>query len=304
MKMNKILIAGATGFIGQQLIASLLEKGYFVNALSRKLKRSSQPQLNYFQWDTDTGFIDKSAFEEVDVIINLTGANIGEQRWSNRRKKEIVDSRIKSINLLYNFVKHNNIQIKTFISSSAVGYYGAVTSDKIFTEESAAGKDFLAEVCQSWEQAAMQFQNLRIRTVILRKGVVFGRDGGMLQKLSSLARLGINVSLGNGKQFLPWMDVRDVIRLYEFILANNEISGIYNAVSSEHITMNEFSKILLQSFGKKSWLPNTPEFIIKMIFGEMSVMLLEGSKVSNEKLLSTGFTFEFDTLKKSLESSM
>ncbi len=304
MKMNKILIAGATGFIGQQMISSLLEKGYFVNALSRKPRRSSKPQLHYFQWDTDTGFIDKIAFEEVDVIINLTGANIGEQRWSNRRKKEIVDSRITSINLLYNFVKHNNIQIKTFISSSAVGYYGTVTSDNIFTEESAAGKDFLAEVCQSWEQAAMQFQNLGIRTVILRKGVIIGIDGGMLQKLSPLARLGINVSLGSGKQFLPWMDVRDVIRLYDFILANNEISGIYNAVSSEHITMNEFSRILLQSFGKKSWLPNTPAFIIKMIFGEMSVMLLEGSKVSNEKLLSTGFTFELDTLKKSLESSM
>src|SRR5690606_18950315 len=124
--------------------------------------------------------------EEVDVIINLTGANIGEQRWSNRRKKEIVESRITSINPLYNFVKHNNIQIKTFISSSAVGYYGTVSSNEIFNEESAAGKDYLAEVCQSWEQAAMQFQNLGTRTVILRKGVVIGKDGGMLQKLSPL----------------------------------------------------------------------------------------------------------------------
>ncbi len=304
MKTKKILIAGATGFIGQQLMVRWLEQGYAVNALSRKPRRSSEPHLNYFQWDTNTGIIDEKAFEGVDTIINLTGANIVEKRWSHQRKKELIDSRTNSVNLLFNIVKDNNIQIKTFISSSAVGYYGAVTSDKVFTENSPAGKDFLAEVCQSWEQAALQFNTLGTQTLILRKGVIIGKNGGMYQKLAPFARLGINTSLGSGQQFLPWMDVRDVIRLYDFVLTNNEISGIYNAVSSEHITMNDFSETLLQSFGKQSWLPNAPEIIIKMIFGEMAVMLLEGSKVSNEKLLSTGFTFEFDALMKSLESSM
>ena len=300
--MKKILIAGGTGFVGKHLIHFLVQKGYFIHVLTRKPSSNSLENIQYFKWDVENQYIDEKAFEGVEILINLTGANIGEKRWTNDRKKEIINSRINAIDLLYQYVSENNYNITTFISSSAVGFYGAVTTNETFVETSENGNDFLASVCQKWEATALKFTNLGIRTVVLRKGVVLGRDGGMVQKLAPLAKLGINVSLGSGKQYLPWIDIRDLVRLYEFILSNSTVSGIYNAVATEQITMNDFSKRLLHSFGKRSFLPNVPSFIIRLLFGEMSVMLLEGSKVSNEKLKTTGFIFEFDTLEKSLSS--
>ena len=298
--MKKILITGGTGFVGKQLIPFLVEKGYSIHVLTRKPSANSLKNICFFQWDIERQYIDKKAFEGVEILINLTGANIGEKRWTEQRKKEIIDSRIKSIDLLYQYISENKFNINIFISSSAVGFYGAVTTDKTFVETSESGNDFLASVSQKWEDATLKFNDLGIRTVILRKGVILGKEGGMVKKLSPLAKLGINVSLGSGKQYLPWIDIRDLLRLYEFILSNAQLNGIYNAVATDQITMNNFSKALLKSFGKKSFLPNVPAFVIRLLFGEMAVMLLEGSKVSNEKLKNTGFYFEFDTLEKSL----
>lgn len=298
--MKKILIAGGTGFVGKHLISFFVEKGYSINVLTRKANFKVSENIQFFQWDIEQQYIDKNAFENVDTIINLTGANIGEKRWTEKRKSEIVNSRIKSIDLLYHYVSENNFKITTFISSSAVGFYGAVTTNEIFTETSKSGNDFLASVCQIWENTTMKFNDLGIRTVILRKGVIIGKNGGIYQKLSPLAKLGINVSLGSGKQYLPWIAIRDLVRLYDFILSNSKINGIYNTVSSEQITMNDFSKTLLKSFDKKSIFPNAPAFIIRLLFGKMSAMLLEGSRVSNEKLKSSDFSFEFDTIEKSL----
>ncbi|KMQ71895.1 TIGR01777 family oxidoreductase [Chryseobacterium koreense] len=300
--MKKILIAGGTGFVGKHLISFLAEQGYFINVLTRKSNEHPSGNIQFFQWNIEQQYIDKKAFEGVDTIINLTGANIGEKKWTEKRKKEIIDSRINSIELIYQCVSENKFNINKFISSSGVGIYGAITTDKIYQETSEIGTDFLASVCTSWEAAATKFSSLGVRTVILRKGVILGKDGGMLQKLTPLAKIGINVSLGSGKQFLPWMDIRDLVRLYGFILSNPDFQGVYNAVSTEKITMNYFSKTLLKSYGKKSFLPNLPAFIIRLFLGEMSVMLLEGSKVSNEKLKNTGFSFDFNTLEKSLFS--
>lgn len=299
-EMKKILIAGGTGFVGKQLIDFLVGKSYSIHVLTRKPSANSTENICFFRWDVERQYIDKKAFEGVEILINLTGANIGEKRWTNDRKKEIIDSRIKSINLLYQYISENKFNINTFISSSAVGFYGAVTTEKTFAETSESGNNFLASVCQKWEDAALKFKDLGVRTVILRKGVILGKEGGMVKKLSPLAQLGINVSLGSGEQYLPWIDIRDLLRLYDFFLSNPQLSGIYNAVATEQITMNDFSKVLLKSFGKKSFLPNAPAFVIRLLFGEMAVMLLEGSKVSNDKLKSTGFSFEFDTIEKTL----
>lgn len=298
--MKKILIAGGTGFVGKQLIDFLVGKGYSIHVLTRKPRANPLENICFFRWDIERQYIDKKAFEGVEILINLTGANIGEKRWTEQRKKEIIDSRINSIDVLYQYISENKFNINTFISSSAVGFYGAVTTDKTFVETSENGNDFLASVCQKWEDAALKFNDLGIRTIILRKGVILGKEGGMVKKLSPLAKLGINVSLGSGKQYLPWIDIRDLVRLYDFILSNTQLKGIFNAVATEQITMSDLSKALLQAFGKKSFLPNAPAFVIRLLFGEMAVMLLEGSKVSNEKLKTTGFIFEFDTIGKSL----
>lgn len=294
--MKKILIAGGTGFVGKALIKHLVNCGYMVNVLTRRNKISSMENIRYFEWDIKKGFIDEKAFEGVSKIINLTGANITEKRWTEKRKVEIIESRTKAIDLLFTYVKTRNFSIDIFISSSAVGYYGAITTDEIFTEKSNNGSDFLASVCRKWEKTALQFDSLGVATVILRKGVVLGRDGGMYQKLAPLAKLGINTSLGNGRQYLPWIDIRDLVRLYEFILKTDELSGVFNAVSSEHIMMNDFSKALLRSFGKTSFLPNVPAFLVRLFLGEMSVMLLKGSRVSNYKIKQTGFKFEYSFL--------
>lgn len=296
--MKKILIAGGTGFVGKALIKHLVNCGYMVNVLTRRNKISSIENIRYFEWDIKKGFIDEKAFEGVSKIINLTGANITEKRWTEKRKVKIIESRTKAIDLLFTYVKTRNFSIDIFISSSAVGYYGAITTDEIFTEKSNNGSDFLASVCRKWEKTALQFDSLGVATVILRKGVVLGRDGGMYQKLAPLAKLGINTSLGNGRQYLPWIDIRDLVRLYEFILKTDELSGVFNAVSSEHIMMNDFSKALLRSFGKTSFLPNVPAFLVRLFLGEMSVMLLKGSRVSNYKIKQTGFKFEYSSIEK------
>ncbi|HTO14342.1 MAG TPA: TIGR01777 family oxidoreductase [Edaphocola sp.] len=301
--MGKILIAGGTGFVGNALVKYLVECGYKIHLLSRRAIQQKEENIFYFKWNIEEGFIEDKAFEGITTIINLTGANIGEKKWTAKRKIELIESRTKSIDLLYNFVKDHNLKIETFISSSAVGYYGAVTTEEIFTEESENGNDFLASICKKWENAALQFEKLGVRTVILRKGVIFGKDGGMYKKLAPLAKYGINVSLGSGKQYLAWIDLRDVVRLYSYILKHQEVHGVFNVVASEHITMNYFSKIFLKSFYKKSILPNPPSFIIKLIFGELATMLLEGSRVNNKKLKSTGFQLQFDTLENAFKST-
>lgn len=179
--MKKILIAGGTGFVGKQLIDFLVGKGYSIHVLTRKPRANLTENICFFRWDIERQYIDKKAFEGVEILINLTGANIGEKRWTQQRKKEIIDSRIESINLLYQYISENKLNINTFISSSAVGFYGAVTTDNTFVETSESGNDFLASVCQQWENAVLKFNDLGVRAVILRKGVILGKDGGMVK---------------------------------------------------------------------------------------------------------------------------
>lgn len=298
--MEKILIAGATGFVGKHLTQYLIGKGYCIHVLTRNGMSQDTQNLYYFKWDIENKFIEGKAFEGVTQIINLTGANIGEKRWTKARKKEILNSRIKSLDLLFHYVKMNQYPVQRIISSSAVGYYGTETTPHIFTEEDENGNDFLGQVCKQWENAALQFESIGIQTVILRKGVIIGHDGGMYQKLAPLAKWGINTAVGNGKQYLPWMDIRDLERLYSYILQKDDITGIYNATASQHITMNHFATALSASFGRKNMTPNIPAFLVRLVLGEMSVMLLEGSRVSNDKIRQSGFRFQWDVIEKSL----
>ncbi|PQJ73860.1 TIGR01777 family oxidoreductase [Polaribacter gangjinensis] len=290
--MAKILITGGTGLIGNKLTQLLIERNHEVAILSRK-----PSEKNEFKWDIAKNTIDEKAFENIDFIIHLAGAGIADERWSNKRKKELIDSRVHSANLLFNYVKKRKIPLKGFISASGIGYYGAVTSEVVFEETAIAGNDFLAEICIKWEAAAMQFAKEQIPVTILRTGVVLSSNGGALEKMKTP----IITPLGSGKQNLPWIHIDDLCEMYLKAIENN-LTGIYNAVAPEHQTSYSFSKELAKSVQKPFVDFPVPSFVLKIMFGEMAIILLEGSRISAKKIEKTGFSFRFDTLEKALKS--
>ncbi len=299
--MANILITGGSGFVAQALIPTLIQEGHQINVLTRGATQNVD-NVKYFHWNVDNEIIDIAAFENIDTIINLAGASIGEGRWTKSRKKIILNSRVKSVEFFSDVIKNNNLPIKRIISSSATGYYGAVTNEEIYEETDTVGSDFLAQVCKEWENAVKRFESLNVKVIILRKGVIVGKSGGVYTKMSPLVKLGINPTMGNGKQIMPWLSLLDLIKLYSFLINNTSFSGVLNAVAPTHMSMQDFTKALFKSFNKKSWTPNVPTFIIKIGLGEMSMMLLEGSKVSSEKLSSLGFKFDYPSIQEALES--
>ena len=290
--MTTILITGGTGLVGQLLTSKLLAKNYTVRVLTRTPKNT-----NEFSWDISSGYIDEKVFKNLDYIIHLAGAGIAEKKWTESRKQEIIDSRTKSTKLLFDKVVELKINLKGFISASAIGYYGAVTSQKVFTEDDKSANDFLGNVCQLWEQSALEFNNINIPTVILRIGIVLSKKGGALEKMKTP----IISPIASGKQFLPWIHIEDLTDMFIFVLENN-LTGIYNAVAPETQTSFSFSKLLAKK-SKKLFLPiGVPSFLLKLFFGEMSIILTTGSRVSSEKIKNAGYTFSYKTLKKSLDN--
>ena len=290
--MSKILISGGTGLVGSRLTEMLLQKKHEVVILSRNSK-----DKNEFKWDISKNYIDKNALENIDYIIHLAGAGIADERWSEKRKQIIIDSRVNSANLLFDKIKELKIDLKGFISASGVGFYGAKTSDKTFKENDKPANDFLGDVCQKWEKAAHQFETLKIPVTIFRTGIVLSKKGGALEKMKTP----IISPLGSGKQYVPWIHIDDLCQMYIKAIEDN-LSGIFNAASPEHQTSKTFSKILAKSINRPFIGINVPSFMLKLLFGEMAIILLEGSRVSSEKNEKTGFSFRFKTLKKALEN--
>lgn len=297
--MARILIAGGTGFVGKQLVVYLRQQNHQCILLTRNSKQADQQK--FFYWNVVEQYIDPNALNGVDIIINMTGANIGAKKWSANRKKELIDSRILPLELIYKLLAQHEHQVKHIISSSAVGYYGMVTGEHIYKEHDLPGTDFLAEICTAWEDKGLQFGHLQIPTTILRKGVVLGKDGGMLTRLKPLAAIGLSTAIGSGKQYLPWIAIEDLCRTYDFIITN-KVYGIYNAVSSDMITMNDFARAMANTQAMPKWSPNAPAFLIKAMLGDMAQMLLEGSRVSNDKIKRAGFTFKHDEIGTYLKS--
>ena len=296
--MATILITGGTGLIGKHLCNLLTKKGHKVNILSRS--KSHNPSI--FQWDIKNNFIEEEAIKKADYIIHLAGAGIADKRWTTERKQILINSRVTSANLLFNKVKELNPTLKGFISASGVGFYGATTSTEIFNETDLPGQDFLSEICKKWENASLQFNKLNIRTVILRTGVVLTKKGGALEKMTQPIKFGLGAALGSGKQYMPWIHIDDLCAMYLSTIENIEISGIYNAVAPEHCTNKTFSKTIATVLKKPFFLPNIPAFLLKIGLGELSCILLEGSKVSSIKIVKTGFKFEFPTLNTALNN--
>ena len=296
--MTKILIAGGAGLVGKYLCKRLVENGYEVGILSRT-KRSVN-SITTYRWNIEKNEIEEEAILWADCIINLAGENIGDNRWTATRKQQIVDSRVKSSELLFNKIKEQNKHLKAYISASAIGYYGAVTSTKIFTETDLPASDFLGSTCKQWEEVADKFTDLEIRTVKIRTGIVLTKDGGALSKMVTPVKLFMGSAIGTGRQYLPWIHINDLCGIYLKAIEDIKMQGAYNAVAPEHITNNIFIKTIALLLKKPLWLPNIPAFIMKMIFGEMSELLLTGSCVSSAKIKKAGYNFEFTKLNSAL----
>jgi uncharacterized protein len=292
-----ILITGAGGLIAREL-SKRLEKDYTVRFLTRKKRHE-----NEFEWNIKEKTIDEKAFEGISHIIHLSGANISEKRWTDKRKKELISSRVDSADLLLQTLRKKNIRLKSFISASGINYYGTKTTEKIFNENDAPGNDFLSEVVVLWEKAADQFkeQNLAERVVKIRTAVVLSEKDGALKKMLPTIKMGIGSPLGSGNQYMPWIHINDICSIYELALQNSEMNGAYNAVSPQHITNKNLTEKIAEVLKKPLFMPNVPRFVLKLIFGELADALLEGSRASAEKILKAGFHFEFPDLKIALE---
>lgn len=292
-----VLITGAGGAVAKEL-AKKIEKEYTIRFLTRKKKHE-----NEYEWNIKEGTIDENAFENVSHIIHLAGANISEKRWTDERKKELISSRVDSAKLILNTLKKKNIHLKSFISASGINFYGTKTSEKIFNEDDSPGDDFLSEVVILWEKSADEFktEHLAERVVKIRTAIVLAEKEGALPKMAAPVKMGIGSPIGSGKQYMPWIHIRDICSVYEFALKNPEMDGAFNASSPQHTTNEYLTKLMAEVLKKPYFIPNVPAFVLKMIFGELANALLEGSRASAEKILSTGFQFEFPDLKTALK---
>jgi uncharacterized protein (TIGR01777 family) len=296
---GKILITGGSGLIGMRLSEMLIDQGYEVAHLSRNPEKVSTYKT--FKWNVKEGYIDENAITYANYIVHLAGANLAGEKWTDERKKEIINSRVQSANLLYRCLNETEHHVKGFISASGINAYGD-SGDQLVSEESTLGDDFLAEICKAWESSAWQMHDLNLRTVILRLGVVLSVKGGALPQLAKPIKMMAGSPLGSGKQYMSWIHIDDACRLFIRAIEDTQFKGVYNAVAPHPVTNREFMKELAEAMKRPLVLPNVPAFAINLMLGEMSEVVLASVRASASKVLQTGFTFEYNYLKEALES--
>lgn len=293
--MSKVLITGGTGMIGTKISANLYDRGHEVNHLSRNTDPSAR--FPTYAWDLKSKHIDEAAFEGVTAIIHLAGASIN-QRWTSHNKKVIINSRVESANLLYKYVSKLKVSLESFISMSAVGYYGGDTGQELIQESNPSGNDFLAETVIKWESAADQFNSI-CEVTKLRTGVVLSKKGGALQKIALPVRYGVGAPIGSGKQVMSWVHIDDVVGAF-CAAVEGKIRGTFNLVAPHPVSNEVFTKTLARVLGKPLFLPNVPEFILRLFLGEMSIIVTGGNNVSNKKIMNAGYSFKHTDLEESL----
>ncbi len=288
-----ILITGGTGLVGKALTAALRSRGHDVSILTRK----KSDKKDEFYWNLNENFIDDNAFKNLDCIIHLAGASVS-KRWSDEYKRELYNSRIKSAELLQKYCLQNNVFLKSFVSASGINFYGTFTSAQILTEDSGILKDdFLSQLSARWEEAAERFNTISDRIVCLRTAMVLSNEGGAFPLLENLVDYNLASPVGTGKQWMNWIHLDDMVAMYVFAVENENIKGSYNAVADE-IPTNEIFMRKLAKQKNKVFLPvKVPAFLMKLIFGEMSSIILEGTRASNKKIKSQGFDFKYSAIK-------
>lgn len=297
-----ILITGGSGLIGRTLTRQLLQTGYTIHHLSRSDEAHGNPKIKVFKWNVNSGEIDDRCIENVDTVIHLAGEGIAEKRWTKFRKTQIIESRTKSINLVYDLLRRTeNHQVKSVISASAVGYYGN-RGDDLVNEDSAPSDDFLSQSCLLWEKAVSEGQTLGLRVVKMRIGIILSEHGGALAEIAKPIKAGFGSALGSGNQWVSWIHIKDAARMFVYVLENENLQGVFNVVAPEPVTNYQLTKEVAEVLHKKLWAPKVPAFVLKLILGEMSDVVLISTKVSSEKIQQAGFSFDYPLLNQALKN--
>lgn len=293
----KILIAGGSGFIGKQL-CNLLEKDQHEVFILSTQKILCETKKNFIYWNPKEKLIDSAFSLKNCTIINLAGAGVADKRWTSERKKEIIDSRIDSLQTLFNAIEKKQIETNHLVSASAIGFYGE--ANKIFTEEDKSDASFLSSTCQQWEQEAMKFEQLNCIVSIARVGIVLGKEGGALKEFLKPLQMGIAGIPASGKQIYSWIHITDVARIFYF-LANEKKAGIFNAVAPNPCAINEIFTAL-KKYKRTFLTAHAPEFVLKIMLGEMSIEVLKSCKVSSLKIEQAGFSFLHNDIEDCVKS--
>jgi uncharacterized protein len=288
--MKNILIAGGTGLVGSRLSHILRGMGYTVSHLSRR--ENLKAEFPAYAWDVEKQTLDVRAITQADCIINLAGSGIVDKRWTEARKKDIIDSRVQSALLLKNTLNTTNHKIKAYLSASAIGFYGDRENEPL-PENAPQGIGFLTESTVAWENAVAEVGKTGIRTVALRIGIVMSTKGGALQKMliSFLFRMG--VYFGNGKQWYSWIHIDDLCRMFVWAIENETAKGVYNAVSPTPLSNYDLTKAISTAKGGAYLLMPAPAFALRLAMGEMADAVLYSTLASSQKIENEGFTFKF-----------
>lgn len=288
--MKSILLTGGSGLLGRHLTKALLAKGYTVSHLSRKA--GNDAKVKTFVWDISKGIIDEHCIDGVDTIVHLAGSGIAEKRWTDARKKDLIDSRVKSIELVYDLLKRKQHQVTSVISASGIGYYSN-RGDELMFESNAPTGDFISQCCVLWEAAVDEGEKLSLRVLKFRTGVVLDKDGGALPTLAKPIELFIGSPIGSGKQWIPWIHWQDVVDMYLLGIKNKDLSGVYNMVAPNPVTNKQLTEAVAKQLHKPLWAPNVPGFVLKILLGEMGSIVLGSTKVSAQKIEDIGFKFKY-----------
>ena len=309
--MATVLITGGTGLIGSALANELLNRSYDVIILTRSPEKySNTSRLSYAKWDIEKQTIDGDVITKADCIIHLAGEGIADKRWTLKRKKQIVESRIKSSTLLVKALQENVNNVRVVVSASGVGWYGSPsltlpggkgTEKNPFEENDPAAEDFLGTTCKEWEASIDPVSSLGKRLVKFRTGIVLSKEGGAIKEFKKPLRFGIATILGNGKQIMSWIHIDDLVRLYIFAIGNEKLDGVYNAVSPHPVTNKKLIIQLAKIMRGKFYIPIfVPSFILKIVVGELSIEVLKSAAVSCKKIKKEGYTFLYPSLTAAL----
>ncbi len=296
----KVLITGATGLVGQEIVSLCHQQGIDVNYLTtNKDKIKSQSNYKGFFWNPKINEIDTDCFKGVEIIINLAGSTVA-KRWTSGYKKEILESRVLSVSVLFEALSVIPHSVRHMISASAIGIYPDSFQNYYMEDSKERGNDFLGKVVAQWEDTVTKFNELKINVSILRIGLVLSKNGGAFVKIVDPIKYGLGSVFGNGKQWQSWIHVIDLARMFVFVM-QEEKYGVFNAVAPNPVSNQKLTHAIALGLNKRIFLPNTPKFFMQLILGEMHTLLFSSQRVCSSRVLGLGFVFKYDNISSAVD---